>query len=136
MGAGLDYSEYGHYFTSISSSCRHTGHKWCRIRDLNPYATRTTEPKSALSANSSNSAYGCPGGTRTHNPPVNSRMLYQLSYRAIFKKKKGQRSSDCIVPLHFISCPHYRRCDFSHDYKPFAFIIFLYLTYILYNIFL
>ena len=26
---------------------------------------------------------GCPGGARSHNLPVNSRMLYQLSYRAI-----------------------------------------------------
>ena len=31
-----------------------------------------------------NREFGCLGGTRTHNPPVNSRMLYRLSYKAIF----------------------------------------------------
>ena len=37
--------------------------------------------------------------------------------------KKGQRSSNIIVPLRFASCLHYRRYDFSRDYVPFASII-------------
>ena len=44
--------------------------------------TKTSERANAH--NNKRLTAGCPGGTRTHDTAVNSRVLYRLSYRAIF----------------------------------------------------
>ena len=78
--------------------------------------------------------YGCPGGARTHNPAVNSRVLYRLSYRAICKVDSGAHTIHSIKVCQTTSPspfrPSYRRYSrfrlrinetfFSYANKPFC----------------
>ena len=108
---------------------------------------------------------GCPGGARTHDPRFNRPLLCQLSYRAIFilifyiyytiffiqnqkrffiHTRRFFMIFYAALPLSY--SPHIegeRRIRTFNTRHPkhyqknnFAVIVFLYLTYILYNIFL
>src|SRR5439155_25279069 len=73
---GLCFSAYGHEF-----GINHLGHEeaasgksWAKVRARRLCPKIRKEPVCGLFQSS-------PGWTRTNNPPVNSRMLCQLSYR-------------------------------------------------------
>src|SRR6266705_2474121 len=84
---GLCFSAYGHKF-----GINHLGHEeaasgksWAKVRARRLCPKIRKAPVCGLFQSS-------PGWTRTNNPPVNSRMLCQLSYR-------GRQPPDCTGAL-------------------------------------